>query len=102
VGLHRSPIYLLQRFSARPEKDKLQISHGLDEFVLQNFMLGLSTRPSMPVVASLPRRAQLEHTGLFAWWNIARVNLLCEMAGDNSVRHISKQEGCAPAREWSS
>jgi hypothetical protein len=98
VGLHRSPIYLLQRFSARPEKDKLQISHGLGEFVLQNFILGLSTRPSMPVVASLPRRAPLEHTGLFAWWHITRVNLLREMAGDRSARasrskKVARQHG---------
>jgi hypothetical protein len=81
----------LQRFSARPEKDKLQISHGLGEFVLQNIILGLSNRTSLPMAGSLPRRAPLEHTGLFAWWHIARVNLLREMAGDNSVRHISKQ-----------
>jgi hypothetical protein len=46
--------YLLQRFSARPEKDKLQISHGLDEFDLQIRILGVSVRSSLSLGASLP------------------------------------------------
>ena len=31
----------------------------------------------------------LEHTGFFAWWHLARVNLLRERAGDCLGRHTS-------------
>jgi hypothetical protein len=78
----------LQRFSARPEKDKLQISDGLGEFVLQNIILGFSTRPSLPIAGSLPRRAPLEHTGVFAWWHIARINLFQD--GGGGRHHLKK------------
>ena len=76
MGLHRASTYLLQRFSTRPKKDKLQISHSLDEFVLQICILGLSERSPLSVGAGLPQQAPLalEHTDVFAKGHIARAS----------------------------
>jgi hypothetical protein len=43
------------------------------------------------VRANLPQRAPLaiEHTGLFVWWHLERVNLLRDRAGGSLVSHIS-------------
>ena len=58
---------------------------------MQICILGLSIRSPLSVCASLPQRAPpaVEHTGLFEWWHLARVNLLGDRAGDCLVRHIS-------------
>jgi hypothetical protein len=72
------------------KKYKLQISHDLGEFALQICILGDAICSLFPVCASLTQRAPpVQHTGLFAWWHLARVNLLRERAGDSLVRHIS-------------
>jgi len=46
-------------------------------------MLGLGIPSPLSVCARLPQRGPLavEHTGLIAWWHLARVNLLRDMAG---------------------
>ena len=53
---------------------------------------------SFPAGASSPQRAP-KHARHFPRWNIALVNLLGEMEGDNLARHISKQENYARARK---
>jgi len=64
------------------KKHKWQISHDLGEFVLQMGIRGLAICSSLSVCESLPQRAplKLEHTGLFGWWQLARVNLLRDRA----------------------
>jgi len=49
-----------------------------------------SERLSLSAGASLhqPPHLAVDHTGLFAWWHLAHVNLLRDRAGGSLVRHI--------------